>query len=73
MNYFYSNDKMILEPGGYDSLQTNDIYEWLKRHETTLGGSNAYSEMIEIYEMNRIGIKSMPLEGMKETRQLEDN
>lgn len=50
---------MILEPGNHENPQTYDLFEWLKRHEGSLGGSIAYEQMIEIYELGRVGIERL--------------
>lgn len=42
-----SKRRLILEPR---AVETSSLYDWLKKYQSTLDGSPAYEDLIEVYE-----------------------
>ncbi|MBT2615298.1 MULTISPECIES: hypothetical protein [unclassified Bacillus (in: firmicutes)] len=45
--YFDTKKSTVFSPA---NPQLESLYNWLEKHESTLGGSHSYDDLIEIYE-----------------------
>lgn len=52
MNFTYKGQS-IYQPHPDDSDTIHFLYEWLKDHEKSLGGSAAYEQVLEQYQEDR--------------------
>lgn len=45
--YFKTKKNTVFSPA---NPKLEILYNWLEKHESTLGGSHSYNDLIEIYE-----------------------
>ncbi|WP_157805751.1 hypothetical protein [Bacillus sp. mrc49] len=45
--YFETKKNTVFSPA---NPKLESLYNWLEKHESTLGGSHSYDDLIEIYE-----------------------